>query len=93
MWGASKDFEFIPKISQTAPLCSVKVNLLSNVTPKSLKLVTTFTLISTVSLFTILELIAISLGSLTLLFVTNMKNVLDQLMSSVFKLAPLKESL
>jgi hypothetical protein len=21
MWGASKDFEFIPKISQTAPLC------------------------------------------------------------------------
>jgi hypothetical protein len=24
MWGASKDFEFIPKISQTAPLWTVK---------------------------------------------------------------------
>jgi hypothetical protein len=27
MWGASKDFEFIPKISQTAPLCTGKISV------------------------------------------------------------------
>ena len=35
--------------------CSEKVNLLSSVTPKSLKLVTTFTLISTILSFTIMR--------------------------------------
>ena len=53
--------------------CSTKVNLLSIVTPKSLKLVTTVTLISSCLLFTILEPTTISLGSLTLLLVTNIK--------------------
>jgi len=41
----------------------VKVNLLSKVKPKSLKLVTTLTLISTGLLFTVLVPTVISLGS------------------------------
>ena len=63
--------------------CSVKFNLLSKVTPKSLKLFTTLTLISSILSLTSLVPTVISFGNLTLLLVTNMKKVFDQLMSSL----------
>ena len=63
--------------------CSTKFNLLSIVTPKSLKLFTTLTLISSFLSLTSLVATVISFGNLTLLLVTNMKKVLDQLMSSL----------
>ena len=62
--------------------CSEKLSLLSKVTPSSLKEFTTLTLTSTVLLF-IICFTLISDGNFTLLFVTNMKYVLEQLRSSL----------